>query len=117
MISAGWLAEIFTIKKIGYRMMRLTTARYRYKGRGCSSFLGMGFPVPFHDGQIGNYKDENNACEYRPASCRKGVVLPGILAARKGRNQRCVRGASQDTAQVEDTQGLQGPADDSQGDT
>src|SRR6266542_2968469 len=29
MISAGWLAEILTIKNIGYRMMRLTTARYR----------------------------------------------------------------------------------------
>src|SRR6266851_1707986 len=116
MISAGWLAEILTIKNMGYRKMRLTTARYRYKGMGFSSFLGINFPVPFHDVQIGKHKDEDDAREYRPAGCRKVVVLPGILAVRKCRNQRCGRGASQDERQFEDAKGVNGPEDEGDGD-
>src|SRR5216684_2158558 len=116
MISAGWLADIFTIKNMGYRMMRLTTARYRYKGRGCSSFLGIGFPFPFYDVQIGKHKDEDDARECRPAGCGKVIVLPGILAVRKGRNQWCGRGASQDERQFEDAKGVNGPEDEGDGD-
>src|SRR4029453_3261878 len=101
---------------MGYRMIRLTTARYRDKGSGCSSFLGIGVPCPFHDVQIGEHKEENNAREYGPAGCRKIVVLPGILAVRKGRNQRCSRGASQDKRQFEDAKGVNGPEDKGNGD-
>src|SRR5262245_35982898 len=100
---------------MGYRMMRLTTARYRYKGRDCSSFLGMGVSCPFHDIQIDEHKEENDAREYRPTGCGKVVILPGILAVRKGRNQRCGRGASQDERQFEDTKSVNGPEDEGNG--
>src|SRR5262245_8149063 len=116
MISAGWLAEILTIKNMGYRMIRLTTARYRYKGRGCNSFLSIGVPFPLHDVQIGEHKEENDAREYRPAGCGQVVVLPGILVVRKGRNQRCGRSASQDKGQFEDAKGVNGPEDKGNGD-
>src|SRR5467141_4869501 len=97
-------------------MIRLTTARDRYKGRGCSSFLGIGFPVPCHDVQIGKHKEKDDTHEYRPTGCRQVVVLPGIFAVRKGRNQRCGRGASEDKWQFEDAKGVNGSEDEGDGD-
>src|SRR5215510_12110934 len=97
-------------------MMTLTTARYRYKGRDFSSFLGIDFPFPFYDVQISKHKDEDDARKYCPAGCGKVVVLPGILAVRKCRNQRCGRGASQDERQFEDAKGVNGPEDEGNSD-
>src|SRR5918996_5868820 len=111
MMSAGWLTEILNIKNMGYRMMRLTSARPRYKGIWYSRVLRMGFPFPFHDGEIREHKEEDEARKDRPAGRRKVVVLPGILVVRKGRDQRGGRGARQDEWQLEDAEGVDGPKD------